>query len=97
MRSYFIPALLFVFLLVPSSQVSAHPLGNFSISHYSAIRVGKETVELRYIIDMEKGRRYKGPTLQRGHLSRSPAPIIDSILFDMLRYFFAMRCPNVAG
>ena len=52
MRSYFIPALLFVFLLVPSSQVSAHPLGNFSISHYSAIRVGKEAVELRYIIDM---------------------------------------------
>jgi len=52
MRSCFIPALLFVFLLVPSSQVSAHPLGNFSISHYSAIRVGKETVELRYIIDM---------------------------------------------
>jgi nickel/cobalt exporter len=52
MRSYFIPALLFVFLLVTSSQVSAHPLGNFSISHYSAIRVGKEAVELRYIIDM---------------------------------------------
>ena len=52
MRSYFIPALLFVFLLVASSQVSAHPLGNFSISHYSAIRVGKEAVELRYIIDM---------------------------------------------
>ena len=52
MRSYFIPALLFVFLLVTSSQVTAHPLGNFSISHYSAIRVGKEAVELRYIIDM---------------------------------------------
>ncbi len=52
MRSYFIAALLFVFLLVTSSQVTAHPLGNFSISHYSAIRVGKEAVELRYIIDM---------------------------------------------
>ena len=52
MRSYFIASLLFVFLLVTSSQVTAHPLGNFSISHYSAIRVGKEAVELRYIIDM---------------------------------------------
>ena len=59
MRSYFIPALLFVFLLVASSQVSAHPLGNFSISHYSAIRVGKEAVELRYIIDIAETRPFR--------------------------------------
>ena len=33
-------------------RAAAHPLGNFSISHYSAIRIGKDAVELRYIIDM---------------------------------------------
>ncbi|HVR16660.1 MAG TPA: hypothetical protein VMS25_09885, partial [Candidatus Limnocylindrales bacterium] len=33
-------------------RATAHPLGNFSISHYSAIRIGKDAVELRYIIDM---------------------------------------------
>ena len=30
----------------------AHPMGNFSISHHAGIRVGKNTVELRYMIDM---------------------------------------------
>jgi ABC-type nickel/cobalt efflux system permease component RcnA len=31
---------------------SAHPLGNFSVSHYTAIRVESDAVVLRYIIDM---------------------------------------------
>jgi ABC-type nickel/cobalt efflux system permease component RcnA len=31
---------------------SAHPLGNFSISHYTAIRLEADAVMLRYIIDM---------------------------------------------
>ena len=31
---------------------SAHPLGNFSISHYTAIRLDSDAVVLRYIIDM---------------------------------------------
>ena len=30
----------------------AHPMGNFSISHYSGIQVAKNGVEIRYIIDM---------------------------------------------
>ena len=52
MRSCFIPALLFVFILVTPSKVTAHPLGNFSISHYSAIRINGNEIELHYIIDM---------------------------------------------
>jgi nickel/cobalt exporter len=49
-----IAALLFVFVffLTAAGKVTAHPLGNFSISQYSAIRVDKEIVEIRYIIDM---------------------------------------------
>jgi ABC-type nickel/cobalt efflux system permease component RcnA len=31
---------------------SAHPLGNFSINHYTAIRLESDAVVLRYIIDM---------------------------------------------
>jgi nickel/cobalt exporter len=38
--------------LVWAAKVSAHPLGNFSISQYSALRIGKGLVELRYIVDM---------------------------------------------
>ena len=52
MPSCFIPALLFVFILVTPSKVTAHPLGNFSISHYSAIRINGNEIELHYIIDM---------------------------------------------
>ena len=32
--------------------VTAHPLGNFSISQYSAIQIGNQEVDLRYIVDM---------------------------------------------
>jgi nickel/cobalt exporter len=37
--------------LCPVSS-SAHPMGNFSISHYAAIRVEQNFIELRYLIDM---------------------------------------------
>ena len=33
-------------LLIPSLGW-AHPMGNFSISHYSALRIGEETIELQ--------------------------------------------------
>src|SRR6266567_1068216 len=39
-------------MMIFADAAIAHPLGNFSVSNYSAIRVGKEAVELRYIIDM---------------------------------------------
>jgi len=38
-------------LLVPSLG-RAHPMGNFSVSHYTALRIGEETVELRHVLDM---------------------------------------------
>ena len=41
-----------VLTIFGADRATAHPLGNFSISHYSAIRIGKDAVELRYIIDM---------------------------------------------
>src|SRR5262249_33176968 len=40
---------------------------------------------------MEKGRRYNGPTEQRGHLSQRPAPSSDHTLFDMRCYLFLTR------
>ena len=52
MQPRLIAALFSVFLLAAVGNVAAHPLGNFSISQYSAIRVDRETVEIRYIIDM---------------------------------------------
>jgi ABC-type nickel/cobalt efflux system permease component RcnA len=52
MHSRFIASLFFVFLLATTDEVAAHPLGNFSISQYSAIRVNGNEIEIRYIIDM---------------------------------------------
>src|SRR5262245_21271164 len=44
--------LLLAGILFSPAVTFAHPMGNFSISHHAGIRVGKNTVELRYLIDM---------------------------------------------
>lgn len=44
-----IAALGLILFPLPSS---AHPMGNFSISHYAGIRVEQGYIELRYLIDM---------------------------------------------
>jgi nickel/cobalt exporter len=44
---------LVLFLMILSCATSfAHPMGNFSINHYSKIKVGQQSVEIRYWIDM---------------------------------------------
>jgi len=52
MRSRFIAGLLLVSLFAAAGNVVAHPLGNFSISQYSAIGIHRDEIRLRYIIDM---------------------------------------------
>jgi nickel/cobalt exporter len=39
-------------LAVPPQKASAHPLGEATISQYSALTIGKERVDIRYIVDM---------------------------------------------
>ena len=42
-----------LFLTILSCATSlAHPMGNFSVNHYSKIKVGQQSVEIRYWIDM---------------------------------------------
>src|SRR5271168_3954282 len=42
-----------LFVLMLSSVTSyAHPMGNFSVNHYSKIKIGQQSVEIRYLIDM---------------------------------------------
>jgi nickel/cobalt exporter len=47
-----ISGLLAVLFLIATGNAVAHPLGNFSINQYSAIRIGKSEIELRYIVDL---------------------------------------------
>jgi ABC-type nickel/cobalt efflux system permease component RcnA len=44
--------LLAVLNLAAPGDGTAHPLGNFSISRYTGIEVGQETITLRYFVDM---------------------------------------------
>lgn len=40
------------FLLLSVVTTFAHPMGNFSINHYSKIKIGRKSIEIRYLIDM---------------------------------------------
>ncbi|MGB0037031.1 MAG: hypothetical protein WBP79_16300, partial [Candidatus Acidiferrales bacterium] len=50
-KSFFIFLLLGALLCAPI-VVYAHPMGNFSISHYSRLTLDGGTIEIRYLIDM---------------------------------------------
>jgi ABC-type nickel/cobalt efflux system permease component RcnA len=52
MRTRAIAGFVGALLLAWTAHTSAHPLGNFSINQYSALRIGKGEVELRYIVDL---------------------------------------------
>ncbi len=41
-----------ILLLLAATAASAHPMGNFSISHYSRITIERHTVEVRYLLDI---------------------------------------------
>jgi ABC-type nickel/cobalt efflux system permease component RcnA len=43
--------LLGALFLIPDTS-PAHPLGNFSISHYTSIQIAQDSIELRYVLDM---------------------------------------------
>jgi nickel/cobalt exporter len=49
-RSGFVLALLL--LVLSSLPCFAHPMGNFSINHYSKIKIGQKSVEILYLVDM---------------------------------------------
>jgi len=44
--------LLVAFALLTPRPSQAHPMGNFSISHYAGIKLAATDIELRYLIDM---------------------------------------------
>jgi len=51
-RAPLIIVVLFFACTLVYSSAGAHPLGNFSISHYSGIHITRKTVEVRYVVDM---------------------------------------------
>ena len=68
--------LLFVAAAIPVA-IYAHPMGNFSISHYAAIHIERENVELHYFVDMAEIPTYQeiqktGIVAQEGDVSLAP-------------------------
>lgn len=51
-RKFIILTLLLVVLLAVAGTAAAHPLGNFTISRYSALTIGQEAVNVLYVVDM---------------------------------------------
>jgi len=45
-------ALLLGVLILSSTTASAHPMGNFSVNHYSKITIKQGSIEILYLIDM---------------------------------------------
>ncbi len=50
-RRWLIGLVLAGFMVLPRAGL-AHPLGNFSVNRYAGLRLGTDSVELRYIVDM---------------------------------------------
>ncbi len=85
--------LLAAILLAPRTS-SAHPLGNFSISHYAGIRVEQDVVELRYLIDMAEIPTFQeiqetgiapevGHPSLHGYLARKAEVLKDGLLLEV--------------
>jgi nickel/cobalt exporter len=70
MRARGIARLLWALALAAPLPAAAHPMGNFSISHYSAIQVEPEGIRLRYVLDLAEIPTFQ--TLQDAALRPDP-------------------------
>jgi ABC-type nickel/cobalt efflux system permease component RcnA len=62
---------LLAFLLLAAAPLVAHPMGNFSVNHYSKITLTRAQIELLYIIDMAEIPTFQD--LQAAGLKADPA------------------------
>src|SRR5262245_25468199 len=80
-------------LLAPAPSL-AHPLGNFSINHYTGIRVERDVIELHYVLDMAEIPTFQviqetGIVPQVGHssvsayLARQAEALLDSLRLEV--------------
>jgi nickel/cobalt exporter len=64
-------------VLLAAGSADAHPLGNFSISHYAAIEIQADAIQIRYLIDMAEIPTFqeiqeRGLVAEAGHPSVAP-------------------------
>jgi ABC-type nickel/cobalt efflux system permease component RcnA len=99
---HFFPGLIIALVLLAPTSGSAHPMGNFSISHYTCIRIGHDAVDLHYIIDMAEIPTFQeiqetGIVPQEGHaslddyLARKAEVLKEGLLLDLNGHRLTMR------
>src|SRR6187455_976512 len=54
MKRWLFPIVIVLLLVLVGTptRAEAHPLGNFTINQYSRLEVGRDTLRVRYIVDM---------------------------------------------
>jgi ABC-type nickel/cobalt efflux system permease component RcnA len=77
LRGHGLVALVWLAIAAAPGALSAHPMGNFSISHYTGIRVTARGAELHYVIDMAEIPTFQeiqdsGIVPEAGHPSLAP-------------------------
>jgi ABC-type nickel/cobalt efflux system permease component RcnA len=77
-RTLGIVTTLLTLVLIPRIAM-AHPMGNFSINHYTKIIVGPQTIRLDYIIDMAEIPTFQ-ETQRRGITARADDPVLSNYL-----------------
>jgi ABC-type nickel/cobalt efflux system permease component RcnA len=80
-RPFLIATINLLVLLSMSFAAFAHPMGNFSINHYSKIIPGTQTIQVDYIIDMAEI-----PTFQQMQESAAVPKVGDPSLLPFLRH-----------
>jgi len=73
-----------LFLLCLSRLVLAHPMGNFSVNHYSRITVESDRIRVRYFIDLAEI-----PTYQELQQANIPTTGVDASSAEVIRYIAA--------
>jgi nickel/cobalt exporter len=54
LKRWLIPTMIALLLVIARTpaRAEAHPLGNFTVNQYSRLEIGRDTVRVRYIVDM---------------------------------------------
>src|SRR5271168_5095121 len=73
-----------LFMLGLCRMASAHPMGNFSVNHYSKISLDPDRIRVRYFIDLAEI-----PTYQELQQANIPATAIDPSSADVISYIAA--------
>src|SRR5580704_18054548 len=66
-------------LIFTSVTCFAHPMGNFSINHYSKITIGQQSIEILYLVDMAEIPTYQDMR-QFGVVQNSDDPSVSRYL-----------------